>query len=63
VEEHRKAFEIWMNEQAYDPYPYLDRFDDEEEQPGDYEFHLVQVAWESWQAAIEHAKKTMCNRN
>ena len=23
----------------------------------------VEFAWLAWQAAIEHAKKTMCNRN
>ncbi len=23
----------------------------------------TEVAWQAWQAAMEHAKRTMCNRN
>lgn len=28
-----------------------------------YQSIITQEAWLAWQAAIEHAKKTMCNRN
>ena len=28
-----------------------------------YDNRTTEVAWQAWQAAIEHAKKTMCNRS
>jgi hypothetical protein len=62
VNEQREAFEAWMREQNYEQQ--FDRFDeDHEHQPNEYEDWNCQVAYEAWQAAIEHAKKTMCNRN
>lgn len=38
VDDQRQAFEDWMKAQSYDPYPYLDRFDSEEDQdrPDEY---------------------------
>lgn len=55
----KEAFEAWAvrtgNFVGYE----LDECEDNSE----YEYTETQTAWEAWKAAIEWAKKNMCNRN
>lgn len=56
MDDQRAAFEAWASRHTSTMHVELDH-------SGIYIHHATQVAWLAWQAAIEHAKKTMCNRN
>jgi hypothetical protein len=61
-EKQRAAFEEWMKHKW--PGCSLCRQNrSDEECPEPYVDFEATVAWEAWQVALEHAKKTMCNRN
>jgi hypothetical protein len=61
MDDQREAFETWVASRHASSLRFA--FDDTDNYPGHYKNYSVQLAWEAWQAAIEHAKKTMCNRN
>jgi hypothetical protein len=54
TDDQRAAFEAWCETRHLDTERY---------ECGVYEWYYTEAAWIAWQAAIEHAKKTMCNRN
>ena len=60
----REEFEKWISSPPFERS--VDRYPEDAEKfawPGNYKDLDVDLAWFTWQAAIEHAKKTMCNRN
>ena len=54
----RAAFEAWFIADVNGSGADLDQDENDT-----YEINSTQLAFEAWQAATEHAKKTMCNRN
>lgn len=58
TDDQRAAFEAWFISDVNGSGADLDRHESDV-----YEIYATQISWEAWQAAIEHAKKTMCNRN
>ena len=58
TEEQRAAFEAWAKSSMVSTERWIDDFG-----CGAYRDPATQFAWQTWKMAIEHAKKTMCNRN
>jgi len=55
TDDQRAAFEAWVNGRwSTDKIP---------DWSNEYKSAMTHVAWMAWQAAIEHAKKTMGERN
>lgn len=57
-EQQRIAFEAFATSRHASLSRFM--FDDTDNYPGHYKNYSVQLAWEAWQAAIDHAKETMC---
>lgn len=55
--EQRAAFEVWMKKAH--PEAHIARYGPGTQFCGEYRRDRIQIAWEAWQAAIKHAKKTM----
>lgn len=61
TDDQRAAFEAWAT--VNEPELNLTVHPKKSAWPGEYKFQSTHCAWLAWQAAIEHAKQTMCNRN
>jgi hypothetical protein len=61
--EQREAFEAWITQPPIEAS--ILRYGDDAARMwrGQYKQYSVQLAWDAWRAAIEHAMKTMSNRN
>lgn len=61
MEEQRKAFEEWFSQSF--PRESIERFKAIGSGGSPYKSQACHCAWLAWLAAIEHAKRTMCNKN